>query len=603
MSKGTDDNIENFFRKAVNQPENIEFRDSDWQDMEKLLDADPAMRPAPTFPYVRMGIAALALVAVSIIGFYFINKKTDTVSTARTNAVATENNSSTSNPTDNKEVAVDNLEPSEIKQDTASPHMQMLEENSTYEGAVNQKKPSTLTLNGQQPEKEKLNHTIGVSSEIEIPATNIAKSKRSETDATTRKEVLHKRSTEDRTDKRIDLAKADAIGNIGKETMVKELAETKMPLSAKKGADENHISIDKHIDTLSLSDEFATERNDRAPEKKLLSETTGVVNTVTRKDSKHDVNIAATVDAVSDLSNSGKNINASIGQEKARDWHLSNTIDESKNAGDSLAHPTFTDDNSKNGSITDIAVLGDTSVTNAKLPVKIEEDTLEKADETIVVTEGGSKKDTVERKEEARRSLFRFALNVSPDFSATRMNKYTVPGEAYGIQLGYYITERFIITSGFIKTTKKYIGAGSDYTPPEGYWQYVTNGVVPNEIKGQCSVIEIPLSLQYNFHATAKNIFFVSGGVSSYIMLSENYQYKFKSANPGAAKGWDTSKSSKYPFKVIHLSAGYQRHINPNVFIGIEPYLKLPTQGLGWTSVKLITTGAYVTVGYKWLKK
>jgi hypothetical protein len=194
-------------------------------------------------------------------------------------------------------------------------------------------------------------------------------------------------------------------------------------------------------------------------------------------------------------------------------------------------------------------------------------------------------------------------LSLAPDFSSTGFGHMTAPGGAAGIQISYRIFPKISVHTGLIRSSKKYESEGSYYQPPEGYWQNRTNGRIPDQVSGRCSILEIPLWIRYDVSQRDRSGFYVSGGVSSYVMMSESYDYTFETDNPGAAKGWSSSKSSSYPFAIGHLSAGYEKNITPALGIGFEPFVKIPFSGIGWSNVDLFTTGFYVNVRYRFLKR
>lgn len=534
MSKETEDKIESFFRKAVNQPENITFRESDWQNMEKLLDEDPVTRSVPHSGYVKRGMIALTVVAITIIGFrLFTTSPFNTSESASSKFIYQEEASSLKNnrraPTVNEGIKTETENQPTSTEAVVTPPSNTFPVDET---------PSVSSSESSSKRKEEIHYPSNADNKYFDQSSNEKKQQIAGVSdkGFSRKELI------------IDSKKSLTIdGN--KKTALNRFEENTNPVKA---------------DVIEMQT-AQVEENDL-----INSGDSGNGKSLAESNTQEDKNKITTSDK------------GSI-PEDTKDQHLHTTLDISVDRDSST--------------IQSHVVWSDTADSVAA------RDSLDKQSVIELVKQEEIKKDSLEGKEKpTKKNLFRVALQIAPDFSSTNMIRYTVPGEAYGIQIGYYLTEKLIINSGIIKTTKRYIGAGNEYTPPEGYWQYTTNGIVPNEIKGECSVVEIPLSLQYNFMDTEKHKFYVSGGISSYIMQSENYEYKFKPENPGAAKGWDTSESSKYPFKVAHLSIGYQRYVNPNVFIGIEPYIKLPFQGIGWTQIKLMTTGAYVTVGYKWLK-
>jgi hypothetical protein len=199
--------------------------------------------------------------------------------------------------------------------------------------------------------------------------------------------------------------------------------------------------------------------------------------------------------------------------------------------------------------------------------------------------------------------LFRWSVGVlfAPEFSTTRLNHYSSPGESLGLRIGYRFSNRFSINTGIIRSTKKYKDDAGEYNTNPNYWKNRTNGVIPVEIKGRCLVVEVPLDIQFDAIQGRKSRLFASAGISSYFMLSQSYNYQFDTPNPGADNGWRTSESESYWFGVGMISAGYEREIHPALMIGIEPYLKVALTEVGWPNINLLSTGAYVTLRYKFL--
>jgi hypothetical protein len=125
--------------------------------------------------------------------------------------------------------------------------------------------------------------------------------------------------------------------------------------------------------------------------------------------------------------------------------------------------------------------------------------------------------------------------------------------------------------------------------------------VVPEEIDSRCLVYELPVGIQFDAIQTEKSRVFIAGSISSYFMISQAYDYTFESPNPGADKGWRSAGSESYWFNIGMVSAGYERYVYRSFAIGIEPYLKISLSEIGWPNVKLFSTGAYVTLRYRFM--
>jgi hypothetical protein len=202
-------------------------------------------------------------------------------------------------------------------------------------------------------------------------------------------------------------------------------------------------------------------------------------------------------------------------------------------------------------------------------------------------------------------SRWNIMLSLSPDFSSTDLNKFTTPGGAFGIAAYYNVSRAFSISAGVVKSHKLYWDNGYEYKPVEpGFWGKKTNGIVPGKVEGSCSVLEIPLGLQYNLISAKKSKVYLGATFSSYIMLKESYQYIFDTPNLGAAESWNAKKVSYNLFSIANLSAGYERNISNRMMIGVSPYIKIPLSGIGaWANVKLYSVGAAFTLRYQFQKK
>ena len=208
---------------------------------------------------------------------------------------------------------------------------------------------------------------------------------------------------------------------------------------------------------------------------------------------------------------------------------------------------------------------------------------------------------TVNKKEKKKASMAgKFSLNVSvgPDISSVGIDK---PGKLkmqYGIGASYSFSQRFSIRTGFFAGYKIYTADSADYHPP-----YTINNL--QKIEADCFVYEIPVTIAYNFAATKKHNWFISGGVSSYLMKKETYGYYYKNSwgQPQYYSHTYKNKNS-HLFSVINISGGYEHHFTDRFSIMTEPYVKIPVKGIGVGKVKLNSAGILFTVGFKpFLKK
>ncbi|MGZ8511117.1 MAG: hypothetical protein ACXWWA_12095 [Chitinophagaceae bacterium] len=200
------------------------------------------------------------------------------------------------------------------------------------------------------------------------------------------------------------------------------------------------------------------------------------------------------------------------------------------------------------------------------------------------------------KKEKSKSSAgSKFSLNFSfgPDISGVGIDN---PGRLemqYGIGASYALSKRFSIRTGFFAGSKKYTADSADY-----HLHYSINNL--QKVEADCYVYEIPLTLVYNFPSTKKHNWFLSGGVSSFLMKKETYEYYYKNSWGQPQSYSRTYKNeNSHLFSVINISGGYQYHFTDRFTVMAEPYIKLPGSGIGAGKVKLKSSGVLFTIGYK----
>lgn len=204
---------------------------------------------------------------------------------------------------------------------------------------------------------------------------------------------------------------------------------------------------------------------------------------------------------------------------------------------------------------------------------------------------------------DATRGRFGISVVAAPDFSMTPKGGAMGAGDAMGVFLHYQVLPRWGVTAGVLYENKKYWGKGDEYRPPYGYWKALTNGVVPDRIDGTCAMYEVPVSVTFDIVSTRRTRLFASAGLASYFMRSEEYYYHFDTPNPGAVNGWTGKKPATLWFGIGTLSAGFDFRATRTLSLGIEPYLKVPLEGMGWADVDLYSTGVMFAARYHFAKK
>lgn len=193
-------------------------------------------------------------------------------------------------------------------------------------------------------------------------------------------------------------------------------------------------------------------------------------------------------------------------------------------------------------------------------------------------------------------STFLVGLGYSPDFSSVGLGNYLAPGTRWKIFLEYNYKNTIALSSGLEYVNNKYVAGGDEYRPPYRYWY---NGILPTEAYGECRMIDIPLNLRVQVFTRGKHQIFLSAGASTYFILREDYSFEYYQTDPNLPGSWSSAEMTAYPFGIMNASAGYEHHLSGKGSLQVEPYIKIPTGGIGWGNVDLYTIGVYIAYRYK----
>jgi hypothetical protein len=162
----------------------------------------------------------------------------------------------------------------------------------------------------------------------------------------------------------------------------------------------------------------------------------------------------------------------------------------------------------------------------------------------------------------------------------------------------YTIRDRFSISTGFYSARKIYTAKPADYkAPPEFYQAYP----YLEKVDANCRVYEIPVSVAYHFGKRANQGWFVSAGLSTFLMNEEGYNYFYKYTPVGNTytNFWKVKNQNTHYFSIGTLSAGYKRQVGKRFTLMAEPYVKIPFSGVGYGKVKLNSGGVLFTAGFR----
>ena len=165
-------------------------------------------------------------------------------------------------------------------------------------------------------------------------------------------------------------------------------------------------------------------------------------------------------------------------------------------------------------------------------------------------------------------------------------------GSKAGLVFAAGVSQKLTISTGAVYSSTPYSAGYDSFTLP--YQPKVS----PVSLSANCQMLDIPINIGYQVYNQGKNMISVGTGLSSYIMLQQDYNFVYSSSSGIAPRDYSVPNTSSYLFKILNLNATYERQISSKAGITIQPYLKLPLADIGYSQVKLQTTG--IAVGLSW---
>ncbi|HQS07012.1 MAG TPA: hypothetical protein PLT16_15415, partial [Daejeonella sp.] len=125
------------------------------------------------------------------------------------------------------------------------------------------------------------------------------------------------------------------------------------------------------------------------------------------------------------------------------------------------------------------------------------------------------------------------------------------------------------------------------------------------QIDADCKVIDIPLNMTLLISKTKKTGIIASAGLSSYIMLSEKYNFIYNAtpSYPSAGRKYTINNANQHIMSIVNLSIGIEKPIDNQSSIVIQPYAKLPLSGIGQGETELKSFGIGFQLNYSMKKK
>jgi hypothetical protein len=198
------------------------------------------------------------------------------------------------------------------------------------------------------------------------------------------------------------------------------------------------------------------------------------------------------------------------------------------------------------------------------------------------------------KKTKNKQSYFYAGVLAAPDMSMVKFQSVKGVGFTGGVLLGYAINHKWAVETGLYLDRKKYYTQGEYFSrkniPLPSSYNILT-------VDGSCNMLEIPLNVRYNIGSGVGKVnWFATAGMSSYLMSREAYNYAYEWIGIYGNSFYTYKQPSRYWFSVINLSLGYEHTLGRIGELRVEPYLRIPTSGIGTGVLPVMSTG--VNIGF-----
>jgi hypothetical protein len=184
-----------------------------------------------------------------------------------------------------------------------------------------------------------------------------------------------------------------------------------------------------------------------------------------------------------------------------------------------------------------------------------------------------------------------YGLVASPDITTVKMQRTSNVGYNVGLIAGYRISKRLAVETGVIYERKYYYSTGKYFNTKKTPWPGTMKVL---DVDGWCNMFELPVNVRYTFAMGAKSSWYVNGGISSYIMNKQGYNYSYEYYGTYGSRDWEYKTTTKDWLSNIHAGVGYERQLGVLGTLRIEPYIKIPVKGIGVGELPVTSVGVNI---------
>ncbi len=190
----------------------------------------------------------------------------------------------------------------------------------------------------------------------------------------------------------------------------------------------------------------------------------------------------------------------------------------------------------------------------------------------------------------------KLALSVlaAPDYNGVNNLNNASVGSDFGLIVTFKVSKNWSLSTGGVYAKKLYETGFSNYSPTKNIW----DEYYPKTVNADCRVLDIPLNISYTFLTRKNTTISIGSGISSYIMLREDYRFSYVEQDPETAVAYHVVNENQHWLSVLNFQATFEQRLNSRVSIGLQPYMKIPLSNIGFAGVKLQSLGMAVILNW-----
>ncbi len=187
-------------------------------------------------------------------------------------------------------------------------------------------------------------------------------------------------------------------------------------------------------------------------------------------------------------------------------------------------------------------------------------------------------------------SRFYFGIVAGPQLNQVKGQGFTKTGFSAGLLAGYSVNRKLSVESGVIFSKKHYYSDGQYFDMKKAGTSMPANMEIIS-LTGTSNIFELPLKLKYDFGQRIRSNWYLTTGISSYLLTKENNEYIALVNGAQQNQNGNYIKKRSYFSGAFNVSLGYEVRTWQQTSIRIEPYLEIPMKGIGIGNLQVMTAG------------